>query len=88
MIISKFPCKENFFLIVTEYSSIEETFLPIAEKLCQEEVKCPRIIIFCRNYKDCASLYYLSLVQNLPILQFRLVDMYMSCTEEAVKDKI
>ena len=34
LIISKLPCKENVFFSVTEYSSIEETFLPIAEKLC------------------------------------------------------
>ena len=98
LIISKLPCKENAVFSVTEYSSIEETFLPIAEKLCQEEVKCPRIIIFCRNYKDCADLYYFfkdklgskftypPRAPDLP--QFRLVDMYMSCTEEAVKDKI
>ena len=39
LIISKLPCKKKvFFLSVTEYSSIEEAFLPIAEKLCQEEV--------------------------------------------------
>ena len=98
LLISKLPCKENTFFSVTEYSSREETFLPIAEKLCQEEVKCPRIIIFCRNYKDCADLYYIfkdklgskfiypPRAPDLP--QFRLVDMYMSCTEEPVKDKI
>ena len=52
--MSKLPCKET----VTEYSSIEETFLPIAENNSQEEVKCSRIIILCRNYKDYADLYF------------------------------
>ena len=98
LIISKSPSKENMMYAITEFSTLEETFSPIALRLRQEGIKCPRILIYCRSYKDCADLYlffrsklgsHFTYPPGAPVLpQFRLVDMYMSCTEQAVKDEI
>lgn len=98
LVVSKSPSKSNIMYMVTKFSSIEETFLPIARRLRQEGSRCPRVIIYCRSYGDCADIYlyfkvYLGAdftdppsAPNLP--RFRIVDMYMSCTEIIVKDEI
>lgn len=97
LVVSKSPCRSNIMYMVVAFSSIEETFRPIAKRLL-EGSKCPRMIIYCRSYKDCADIYlfyrsYLGTsftdppgAPNLP--RFRLVDMYLSCTEPTVKDEI
>lgn len=98
LIISKCPAKENVMFTAIELSTLEETFLPIVHKLHQLGIKSPRTLIYCRSYNDCSDLYLLFRTKlnscftyppgapDLP--QFRLVDMYMSCTEEVVKDEI
>ena len=40
-----------------ERGTIEETFAPLAAKLCNERTKMPRTIIFCRRCEVCASIY-------------------------------
>ena len=77
---------------------MEDTFLPIAKNILVEGDKCPRMIIYCRSYGDCADVYlyfkaFLGTkftiphgVPDLPMV--RIVDMYMSITEQEVKDSI
>ena len=71
--------------------TVEETFAPLAAKLCNERTKMPRVIIFCRRCEDCASIYdfFLSTLKHeftepisAPnVSKFRLVDMYTSVTQ-------
>ncbi len=98
LVVSKPPSKPNTMYVVTHFSTVEETFLPIAKRLLQEKSQCPRMIIYGRSYGDCADLYILFRdylgpfftdppgAPDLP--RFRMVDMYMSCTEPAVKNEI
>ena len=77
---------------------MEETFFPVAQKLLDEGIECPRMIIYCRSFGDCADVYlYLKRIlgtkftspdgaPDLPM--FRLVDMFVSLTETEVKDSI
>ena len=92
------PYKPNITYSVLQYTSIENDFTPILENLKTERVKFARTIIYCRRMEDCANLYLF--FQNglgpdftepsgSPLLsQFRLVDMFTSCTETSVKNQI
>ena len=62
-------------------------------------VKYPRTIIYCQRCKDCADIFLffqeslginVTEPPNAPIEvpRFRMVDMFMSCTEEYVKEQI
>ncbi len=107
LIVSQPPVKSNVMYSVVQTSSVEETFSLISKRLHQERQACPRMIVYCTNYRDCANIYlyfknclgnsFVSSVclycttdcfhaPDLP--RFRLVDMYMSCTEEIVKERI
>ena len=63
-----------------------------------ERFYLPRVLIYCRKYQDSSSLY-LSFKKELgvaftetsdapDIADFRIVDMFTSCTDEATKSKI
>lgn len=77
---------------------MEKTFDKVALKLREEGTKFPRIIIYCQTYSDCSNLYlyfrrYLGIKFTDPpgapdMPRFRLVDMYIGCTETAVKDEL
>ena len=64
----------------------------------KKELSAPRLIIYCRTFGDCADLYlyfksYLGRGFTEPpgapdLARFRSVDMFMSCTEEIVKESI
>ena len=85
-IVAKPPSKPNTMYTVVTFSVVEETFLPIAKKVQEERLRCPRMITYCRNYRDCADLYLFS--KGYPgvnfteppgspeLPRFRLVDMY------------
>ncbi len=98
LVISKCPAKESMMYTTIELSTLDKTFSPIVHKLREVGINCPRILIYCRSYNDCADLYllfrsklgkYFTYPFGAPDLpQFRLVDMYVSCTEEVVKDEI
>ena len=98
VVVSKSPCKNNIMYVVVESAAIEEVFMPIAKRLHEDRSSYPRTLIYCRSYTDCSNIY-LSLKNFLgkhttepagapDIPGFRLVDMYMSCTEVVIKDKI
>ena len=98
LVVTLSPCKPNIMYTVRKMTTVLDTFLPMVEKLRSERILFPRIIIYCRRYEECAELYMLfkSILgadftepQGAPDLPaFCLVDMYMSCTEEVVKEEI
>ncbi len=92
------PCKENLMFAVGKFESIAKTFRPMLERLRSEKTYFPRTVIHCRRYKDCSAIceYFrdtlgrdFTVPADTPDLpNFRLLDMYVSCTEEVVKDEI
>ena len=60
--------------------------------------QCPWVIIYCQRFEDCADLYLfleailvynlLNLLVPLTFQSFRLVDMYISCTDPDEKEMI
>ena len=98
LIVSISPCRSNIMFAVTQYTSVQDTFQPVAERLLTDRSKCPRIIIHCWCIEECADLYlffkgYLGLYFSHPpgapdVPKFRLVDMYTSCTDREVKEAI
>ena len=97
-VVSVSPEKSNITYWVRQKSSVEEVFTPIADKLKHKRANMPRVIIFCKRCEECAMLYqfFLSNLQEeftepvgAPNLsRYRLVDMYMSATDESVKRTI
>ena len=97
-VVSLSPCKANILYAVNKFQSIPETFQPMLDQLSLRRQNFPQSIIYCRRYKDCADLYYFFRDSLGPDFteprgapdhpRFRLVDMYMSCTEERVKEEI
>ena len=92
------PCKCNLKYAVSRYDSVEDTFTSLLEKLRKERITFPRTIIYCRKMEDCANLY-LFFQNNLgkdfteppgmpSLSQFRLVEMFTSCTDIDIKNKI
>ncbi len=51
------PCKPNIVYKVCRYISIEYNFEQLLTALLREKEHLPRVIIYCRQYKDCSSLY-------------------------------
>lgn len=97
-IISVSPSKDNMVYKVTEFKSIIETFTPILERLLLERINAPKIIIFCDKIEVCAALYdffksglgehFTDPIDAPDLSQFRLVEMYSSCTPDGVKRQI
>lgn len=93
------PCKDNIFYCVSSYASIEEDFADIVEELKSSQEHFPRTIIYCRSMVDCSDVYCFVRKQlgisftNPPgapaaLQKYRLVDMFTSCTDSGLKDKI
>lgn len=57
LVVSKPPMKSNLMYAVVPFSTVEETFSSVAERLQKERSKCPRLIVYCRSFGDCADLY-------------------------------
>ena len=75
--------------------SIEETFVPLVDKLRQERKRMNQTVIFCRIYDQCSRIYMfmvdklgtemtepVAISRDLP--QFRLLDMFTACTRPVV----
>ncbi|XP_019861292.1 PREDICTED: uncharacterized protein LOC105315307 isoform X1 [Amphimedon queenslandica] len=92
------PCKPNLMYKVGNFVSIEANFTPVLDNLRRERAAYSRTIIYCRTMDDCANLYLFferGLGRDFTeppgapnISKFRLVDMFTSCTEMAVKNQI
>ena len=96
VVIAESPNKPNMkYNIIRNPGPIEETFIPIIEEIKIKRQLTDRTIIFCRTYDSCARIYiYIKYqlgkestepVGSPDLGPYRLVDMFCSCTEEAVK---
>ena len=59
LVIARSPSKDNiaYMCTCTNFSTLKDTFSPTALKLLEEGEKTPRMIIYCRSYKDCTDVY-------------------------------
>ena len=98
VVISESPDKSNLIYRVQDRTAVDMVFTPPVEKLRKERTRMPRIIIFCKQCEECATLYeffYSALKEEFTepigapnLARYRLVDMFMSATDQAVKDSI
>ena len=97
-VIAVSPSKGNISYAVRRCETLTDTFIPLLQRLQRERLIFPRTIIYCRRLSDCGDLYvfFRSFLcedftepQDAPDLpQFRVIDMYHSCTDTIVKDSI
>ena len=98
-IVAASPNKPNItFWVAEKPATMEDTFMPLIERVRTERMSLPRVIIYCRSHNDCATLYGLfrenlgrdfTEPAGLPDLsEFRLVDMFTSATSKKVKASI
>lgn len=95
--VSLSPCKQNITLLLIPSTLSLKHFLQFLTDFLVRDQSIHKQL-YCRRYKDCADLYFYFKhrlgpcftqpvgVPDLP--RFCLVDMYMSCTEEEVKEEI
>ena len=92
------PQKKNMIYSVKKKENMENFVKEIAATLCTLGQHMPRMIIFCKQYDQCSSMYglfkhYLGENFTIPssapdLAKFRVVDMYTRCTETSVKEEI
>lgn len=97
VVVSISPCKHIIYCVIP-FVTFEDTFKPVIDNLASERSMSPRSIIYCRKIDDCANLYlhfrtklgkhFTQPVGAPDLPQYRLVDMYMSCTDNHVKEEI
>ena len=97
-IIAICPCKQNITYHVSEFTTVQESFHPIAQSLRQHTVSAGRVIIFCPTVADCAELYlYFKSVLGVSFLyppgapdksKYRLVEVFHSVLEPDHKQTI
>lgn len=97
-VISVSPDKPNITLYVSSFTAINLCFGPIAQQLYNMQTQLGRCIIFCQSLDDCPKLYryfraslgdHFTYPAGAPdACGNRLVDMFHSCTEASIKDKI
>ena len=89
------PCKPNITYKIHKYISIESNFMDIIKGLRKHRNSYPRTIIYCQKVEECADLYiffknnlaqeFLHPVGALLLSKYKLVEMFTSCTDEAIK---
>jgi len=92
------PNRSNIYYSVKPYESLQTSCAALLEKLKVERSALPRVIIYCRKYKDCSDLYQLfkkglghafTEPPDAPDkADYRLVDMFTACTDKVTKSKI
>ena len=97
-VVSVSPDKPNIILHVVPFTRMETCFLPIVQQIYNQQTTVGRCIIFCQTLDDCPKLYRFfrtSLGERFTypvgapdLCGNRLVDMFHSCTEPDIKDKI
>lgn len=95
-VTSQNPCKSNIQYIVK--TTIADVFAPVVNDLLVNKQDSQHTIILCRNFKECFDVYQyfrMQLKQDLyypptapHLFKYRLVDMFMSVTDESVKTNI
>ena len=98
LVISISPCKSNIMFATGVMKSLSDTFTPMLHKLQRERYLYPRTIVYCRRFQDCSDIYcfFKSNLQECftepkkapDLHKFRLVDMYLSCTDTVVQEEI
>lgn len=98
-VIELSPDKTNVFLACYNFTSIVETFGPIADRLKAERVNMGRIIIFYEKRDTCNQIYLFFLYclrsefteppnESIAVPEYGLVDKVTSGTQLQVKEKI
>ena len=92
------PCKENLVYSVLFCNCIEDSFTPLLKSLLENRLNTPRTLVYCRRYIDCSALYsffkmglkekFTDPIDAPDLSQFRIVDMFTSCSDEVVKENI
>ena len=97
-VIAVSPCKPNIMCATGMFQSLQITFTPMLKRLEEQRAQYPCTIIYCQSFKDCADIYHFfrsnlgadftepKAAPDTP--EFRLMDMFLSCTDEVVKDGI
>ena len=98
LVVSLSPCKLNIMYCVRAMTTTSETFLSMVDRLRNDRTNFPRTIVYCRRYEDCADVYqffkdklgteFTESPGSPDLPKFCLIDVYMSCTEEVVKEEI
>ena len=83
---------------VKRKEGMEDIVKPIASQLVELGKEMPRLIIFCKQYDQCSTMYrmfkyYLGSHFTIPpsapdLSKYRVVDMYTRCTEVSIKQTI
>ena len=97
VVVSLSPSRPNIKYKVETHESLDEALQPVLQRLRQLRTDFPKTIVYCRRLVDCGDVY-LYFRENLEAFtepsdapdlpQFRLVDMYHSCTDPVVKETI
>lgn len=92
------PQKKNMVYSVRKKGTLTNLVETVSSALLDLGVFMPRMIIFCRQYDECSTMYRLfkhflgEKFTNPPsapdLSKYRLVDMYTRCTEARVKEEI
>ena len=100
-VVSVSPNKHNIRYVVRKFSTLEDCFGPLTDKLVQKQNRMDKVLIFCRTIDDCSMLYFYYFKRKLlvagsftipegapDISKYRRVEMFHSCTESTVKERI
>lgn len=98
-VVQQMPNRQNIkYIVHTNPGTLQEEFAPLVEKIRLERTRMDKMIIYCRTYDSCASVYLyfrsrLGPERTEPIgavdlAPFRLVDMFCGCTTTTVKESI
>ena len=92
------PSKSNIMYVVKSGKDLHEVFAPLMDCIKHKCEEFPRTIMYCQKLSDCGRIYLLfkkNLGQNFTVPasasdqpQYRLVDMFHSCTDVDIKDNI
>ena len=98
VVVAVNPDKANIKYEVVSFISMNRTFGALADQLTVNQTSIGRTIIFCQRLEDCPKIYrfFRSALKDRftypagspDICENRLVDMFHSCTETCIKDKI
>lgn len=98
VVISESPDKSNLIYRVQERSTIDQIFTPLVIKIRRERTRMSRIIILCQKCEECAEIYgffhsalkeeFTDPVGAPNLARYQLVDMFMSATDQTVKESI
>ena len=99
-VVSVSPNKPNIkYTVVFNPATLEETFAPLVEEVHRMRMSMERVIIFCHTLGDFGMIFFFLMRDRLgdefsePIrapdrAQYRMVDMFTSCTHSDVKKQI